>query len=397
MSVSEADMMTLLGETQQVFAGDNQQTAEYSAAVQRQYEYQQGQSAEFGTSFGPQALDTAVQLVTGGAIAAATSFQFGGGGGIGSALQNTPGTWTLSQQEGAAGAAIEPIFVPNMPPPDLELDREPRGNPRGSSPNLPEPYQPPPTGSVPFFETIPGAVTIGAILGGVIGAIVESDFPGIGMIPGFRGLDPELGPYDTRAPSASPEVILSGPGAEDMTAGPIQPQGPDLNRLPIPGAEPTPYDFGDVYDRARKAMEDQLIKDMTTPQPLPPPAPAPAQQGFDLPPWAWGLIGVGGIALLRRSRRSSSGFIDPLTAGAILPGSEAFGDPITAGNQLPGLSPLTAASGGVYDYAGDDGCNCGPKRSGKKRRCLAKAQIGWRSGPKKGKLAGKRCYRYAND
>src|SRR5262245_42492168 len=64
MSVTEADVMKLMGETQEATTGARQ--ADISAAITRQYEYEQGKREEFGTSFGPQLLDTAVRVVTGG-------------------------------------------------------------------------------------------------------------------------------------------------------------------------------------------------------------------------------------------------------------------------------------------------------------------------------------------
>jgi hypothetical protein len=70
---------------------------------------------------------------------------------------------------------------------------------------------------------------------------------------------------------------------------------------------------------------------------------------------------------------------------------------------LTGLNPTVLASPQLQPFVGlqtqssldRDRCNC-QKRSGKKRKCLERAQLSWRSGRKKGKPAGSRCVRFAN-
>ena len=63
MSVTEADVMTLMGETQEASRGARQE--EYSAAVERQYAYQAEQRASFGRASGLPL--SAVPYVTGAA------------------------------------------------------------------------------------------------------------------------------------------------------------------------------------------------------------------------------------------------------------------------------------------------------------------------------------------
>lgn len=382
VSVSEADMMLVLGETQESTVGGRQ--ADISAAIERQYAYEQGKREEFGTSFGPQALDTAVALVTGASLGMATSFNFGGGGSVGSALQGVQ----LSQQEGFGGQTI------GIPSGDqVRFPGTPEGLP---SQRYPVPYTPPVQ-----FEPVPG-LGVGAILGGIIGGL---------LIPDFWSIDREAGPYDTVAGGRNP-IPGQGipqppqqPGEDydapygpvpDISMGPVFPDAPQVGAPPY--VAPEGYDFGDAHDRARKAMEDQLIKDMTTPAP-PAPAPAPAQQP-GLPPWVWPLIGgLGAIGLSRAGRSRSSQTLPSVSfleePGLTAADVAAMIEPLLSSNQLSAPSFQTA-TGDVWDLSsGQDSCNC-HSRSSRKRKCLAKAKIGWRSGPKKGRLAGTRCYRFAD-
>jgi hypothetical protein len=373
MSVTEADVMTLQGE--QVYLGPKQ-TAEYSASIARQYAYEAERRADFGTGRGPfgiAAADTAFALTTGTAFGLVSAFTFGGGGYGGVPSLGAPRQ--LSQQEGFGGQVLRGDAQTNFPPRSGDVYRPP---PTGRAV---VPYEPPPLTPIgPFSIGI-----IGAIAAGLAAGIFESDMPGGSLFPNQLG--PEPGPYDTRAPSASPVVRTAGPGMEDLGAGPIEPQGPDLNRAPSPVEGPAPYDFGELHDRARKAMEDQLVKDMTTPAPAPAPLPTPRRRG--LPGWVWPVVGaLGGLSLLRSGKSGTPGLFPVPDRGPI--------DPITSSSSASSIQPVVLSGGGFGLDSGSDNCNC-HKRAGKKRRCLAKAKIGWRSGPKKGKLAGTRCYRFAND
>lgn len=274
-----------------------------------------------------------------------------------------------------------PIYVPGTAPPP--------GN------TMPVPYEPPVINNPgPFAFGIGG---IGAILTGVIA----------GMWEGWPNeLGTETGPYPTRAPAGAPQDPSNAPPNPDLGPvppgdyGPPSPADAPLEGLP-PYSPPAPYDFGDAHDRAKKAMEDQLIKDMTGPAPPPAPAPAPTTQRR-MPPWVWPAIGaLGAIQLGRvgRSRSSQTVPAVPVTVGLDLGTLEdALASSLTGASSTSSSTYfLTQAGGaGAYDY-GDDGCNCGPKKRGKKRKCLAWGQLSWRSGPKKGKAAGRRCVRFAPD
>lgn len=380
MSVTEADAMTLMGETQEAIVGGRQE--QIAADIQRQYAYEQGKRAEFGTTTGVQLLDTAIPLVTGSALGLLSSITFGGGGYTG--VANAPGSFQtrLPQEE---------IFVPNAPPPVGSIEpgsavyeelyrigREGLGRPTGTT--MPVPVEPPTPVGV--------GLSVGVILGGIIGGM---------LIPDFWTLDREAGPYDTTAGGRNPipgqgipQPRAQGPDP-DVFGPPSPEQGPDPGReaIPIPG--PAPYDFGDTHERARKAMEDQLIKDMTTPQPQPPPAPAPAPQS-GLPPWAWTAIGLGSALILGRRRGSRSSQTLPLAPILDL---TTINEPLLSslGTGAAGM-PLPLAGGSGWGEASSDSCNC-TRKSGRKRKCLARAPLTWRGGPKKGKAAGSKCYRFA--
>lgn len=359
MSVTEADVMTLMGETQEATVGGRQ--ADIAAAIERQAAYEAGERAEFGTgaNLGPQFLAQAVPFVTGAAFGSITSFGIG---------------------------APSPTRLGQVPGGDPQVNF-PRGVPRGANPFPPEPRLP-----VPYEPPIgpsAGAVLPGIfpIIGGIIGALWEG-WP--------NTLGTETGPFDTRAPAGAPQDPTNAAPNPDL--GPIPPSdygppGPaDAPQQGLPPyAVPGPYDFGDAHDRARRAMEDQIIRD-SLPAPVPPPAPAPTPAARTLPPWVWPVVGgLGTIALARRSRSS---FTLPVTS------LSGVSDPLTTPlTNAPSASTASAVSPLVFVQSGiqsDDGCNCSSKKRGKKRRCLARAQLTWRSGPKKGKAAGSRCYRFAD-
>ena len=117
-----------------------------------------------------------------------------------------------------------------------------------------------------------------------------------------------------------------------------------------------------------------------------PPATAPAPSSGRPGLWAGVGAGIGLLALLQGRRRGSrSSLTLPLSPTGV-------SDPLTdvVSSALPSQPVFLSGSELV-----DDPCNCAPRRRGKKRKCLAKAQLTWRSGPKKGKAAGSKCYRFA--
>lgn len=278
---------------------------------------------------------------------------------------------------------IDRIYVPGTEPPP--------------STRLPVPYEPPPVNNPgPFAFGIGG---IGAILTGVIGAMWEG-WP--------NALDPELGPYDTTAggrnpipgqgiphpPPQGPDPSVFGPPSYDQ--GPPSPAGvgdnPPFPTFPAPYPETLPPPAGDVIFGP--------TPEVGPPVPATTPAPAPAPKR-GLPPWVWPAIGtLGAIQLGRAGRSRSSQTLPsvPVTVGLDLGTLEdALANSLTSStSSTSSTTYLTQAGGsGVYDY--DDGCNCSSKKRGKKRKCLAWGQLSWRSGPKKGRPAGRRCIRFAPD
>lgn len=282
-------------------------------------------------------------------------------------------TWQDPQVNFPRG--LDRIYVPGTEPPP--------GN------RLPVPYEPPPQPG-PFAFGIGG---IGAILGGVIAGMWEG-WP--------NALDPELGPYDTRAPSASPNDETPAEGPE---FGP-----PSVQQLPgdyIDNPMPLPFpDFGGGPSQDALPGDIDLgpVPDMGPPQgarqPAPAPAPAPAPH---VPPWVWPVIG--GIAAIQLGRSGRSRSSQTLPEISVLPSPGVPGldvndltaliEPLLSSRGSTSTTTfLQSGSGGVWDPGqGQDTCNCSPKK-GKKRRCLARAQLSWRSGPKKGRAAGSRCYRF---
>jgi len=361
VSVTEADVMTLMGETQEATVGGRQ--AEISAAIDRQAQYEAGQRAAFGTAqnLGPQFLAQAVPLVTGAAFGMVSSFGLGGG----SPHQLA---WQDPQVNFPRGISNPRVYVPGTEPPP---------------PNrLPVPYEPPPQPG-PFAFGIGG---VGAILGGIIAGMWEG-WP--------NALGQETGPFPDRAPSASPrdETPEEGPAP-----GPADVQGPPQGARGDNPPFPDFPDFGGGPDQEPLPEDIALgpVPDMGPPQGARQPVPTPAPTQRTLPPWVWPVIGsIGAISLSRagRSRSSMTLPVNPIVDLTVL------NEPLLSSAQLagPGLGPMTL-TGSAWDQSfSDDGCNCGPKKRGKKRKCLARAQLTWRSGPKKGKAAGSRCYRWANE
>lgn len=385
MSVTEADVMTLMGETQEATVGGRQ--ADISAAIERQALYEAAERAEFGTAqnLGPQFLAQAVPLVTGTAFGMLSAFSFGGGGGIQTQLSQ------LDQSGRQIGPAEQ---IPRM------------GEPTPPRTNFPVPI-PEPGAPVP-----PGIGMIGGAIIGAIGAILfpsptgDSDF-GRSEQARHEGAEHPL--------PTPPEDIIFGPVPESGV-GPPAPTIPQVGLPPYepPAAPAAPKEYG-VYDipgGPRRGDTGPYVYPQAGPEngwpPAPTPAPAPASSPAAaqrrLPEWAWGLIGLGAIQLARSSRRSSSTvpFVDTLLTPfnpSVLPSPA---DPLTqptleeraSTSNVFNTSTFFGSSGSGAWGGNDDTCQC--RKPGKKRKCLARAQLSWRSGPKKGKAAGMRCYRFAN-
>lgn len=137
---------------------------------------------------------------------------------------------------------------------------------------------------------------------------------------------------------------------------------------------------------------------MPVPQPVPQPIPNTTSIGPRLrrvPLWAVGL-GLGTIGVLA-ANRSRSSFLNPLTTATGLPiptrnspGGDT--DSLTADQfRNAYLGQAQAESGSLEDQ-----CRALARSKRKKpRKCLERANVAWTSGPKRGKVAGKKCLRYA--
>jgi len=294
------------------------------------------------------------------------------------------------------------VQLPEEPLGDLaeELERATRGV-RGQPTNpppetLPVPYEPPPAVG-------PGLLVLGPIqiAAGIIGALIESNIPGIGDVP----MPNALGSGELPGGPGS----VHGPIGDPLGTGQQTPQPPDIELGPVPEliygppGEPRPYAVPDI-ERAPVTIGDPGLAPGVGigPPPLEPApvyapapvatAPAPAPAPFGIPAWGWGLIGTGIVAAARRRRGRSQNVTPALTSleDALLESATA-----PAPGMLSASSPLTSISIATSSGNDEDRCNCHKKR-GKPRKCLARAQLTWRSGPKKGKAAGSRCYRYAD-
>src|SRR5262245_1640408 len=172
-----------------------------------------------------------------------------------------------------------------------------------------------------------------------------------------RRLDEPLGPIPhRRAPPATPRGIEA--------YGEVQKRAAGREMLPIPQppatAAPAPR------NRARRAL--QRIQNATR------------------NPWA--QLGVLGLGLIAPRRKKSPA---PFASSIVMP--DDLPDDLTDFNA--GMLPFAAPVGFATQSAPQRGhCDCKPKRRGPKRRCLERAQVAWRSGRYKGKLAGTRCVRW---
>lgn len=107
----------------------------------------------------------------------------------------------------------------------------------------------------------------------------------------------------------------------------------------------------------------------------------------------WAQLGVLGLGVLGSKRKRSAR--STLQSQTVTP--VTFPDVETVDAFTPADVPFSAAGfGGTFtpsrNVAGN--CDCKPKRKGPKRRCLERAQVAWRTGRYKGKLAGTRCVRW---
>lgn len=110
----------------------------------------------------------------------------------------------------------------------------------------------------------------------------------------------------------------------------------------------------------------------------------------------WAQLGIFGLGVLGGRKRSRN---------ALSPLALSSSDDFVTQSPLDSLTPINAGalpfSSSGFNYGGGGtptatatACGCKPKKRGPKRRCLERAQVAWRSGRYKGKLAGTRCVRW---
>lgn len=185
-----------------------------------------------------------------------------------------------------------------------------------------------------------GPARAAIILGPVIAEIMKGIFTGTGFGIGVAAI----------------EAIIRKALGEPETAGPAGPAAPAPPATP-PTAPPL-----QVPVRKGTLGRDMLLR---------------AALGVGL--------GAGAAALVRRAASSTvslSGLSQPL--------------PVTTPGPAP--APLTFVGGGgvTSPTQAREDCECKKKRRDTKRKkCLERAQISWRSGRYKGKLAGTKCVRYS--
>jgi len=142
------------------------------------------------------------------------------------------------------------------------------------------------------------------------------------------------------------------------------PPPPSWEQLPPgatqPGKAPNPTET--IFVRARRLLRDNL-------------------QSIVL-----GAIGLGSLSLLRRERAAS-----PLTVN--IPQAAVAPLPTPTTDTLP--QPLTLVQSAGLSSTSTRTCECKAKKKRDKRKCLERAQVEWRSGRYKGKLAGTKCVRFA--
>ena len=145
--------------------------------------------------------------------------------------------------------------------------------------------------------------------------------------------------------------------------------------------------------QALEVTAKRLPNTRQTPQ-VGPPRPAPSSSGpsrfrqsiFGRLPWQQILLSSL-IGSLGSSRSSSSSA--PITAAEL----------VSSGEQpIPNLTRVGSAGVPFIPRSSITGnCECPPKRKRTKRKCLERAEVSWRTGRYKGKKAGTKCVRFAEE
>jgi len=193
-------------------------------------------------------------------------------------------------------------------------------------------------------------------------------------------------------PRRVPEVIFrTGVPGRRTTRAPF----PEPITLPAPA----PVEVPRPQPQPLPAPEPQIVlpkPSLPVPVPVPAPsapptrlprrAPAPQRPIFNFPPVPGGFL----WNILTRNRSSTSPlqFVSPAGAPSASPAPSPATPPTAS--PMPFPTPLTSLNaGGVR--------SCSPCRPSKPRRkCRNRAPVKWAGGPKKGELAGSRCYSFFN-
>lgn len=255
-----------------------------------------------------------------------------------------------------------------------------RRRPAQQVPNAPPPDRPRRGGRLfPVFDPFALASEIGKIIGEEAGAAYGEE---------KYGQTPAEVEAANRRERELRERVLEQERQLDMPMPPIPPRRQ-------PPATPRGIEAYGAVQGGGRVMRP--IPQMT----IPPPAPKRSRaqralhqiQRVTSNPWA--QLGVFGLGLLGGRRRSQN------VLPTLLPLQDELGDaidapPATAVSPNLGIYPFSSAG---FGYGGPPptttaGCDCKPKRKGPKRRCLERAQVAWRTGRYKGKLAGTRCVRW---
>ncbi len=168
----------------------------------------------------------------------------------------------------------------------------------------------------------------------------------------------------SRGSPSNPKIRPKGAGPAPMPTGDTG-SGP---ALPVPAPAPTTPSGQNVTPSTPRAVR-------TIQRAMSNPAARNAIQALDL------------LSMIRQGRTPSAPRqLDPVTPSL----------PTPAAPPLTGLNPQLLSSTATRPATTSSSCQCGPKKRGKPRKCLARAQVVWKGGRQKGKVAGTKCLSFEN-
>ncbi len=238
------------------------------------------------------------------------------------------------------------------------------------------------------LESQAGRIIASAIIG--MGATGAAALAGIGGVFFPREIAPgTLTPADRAADIAR--------------AGKLETIRVDAKRLPVPRATlPVPRNV-------TPGLEEIRVDAKRLPVPARARAPAPSLPTPATPPAARSRV-------QRAANRIQSAMSSPtartaITALDLLQGrrsnstrSQNVTPQFLTPNNSPGVGLTPTSSPQPYPFplpqmqpprTGSRTCECSPKKRGKQRKCLSRADVVWAGGPRKGKVAGSRCLSFA--